>query len=78
MVSRNNSIQYPKVQGEGQLGYSLSFLTLKAHQYHSPLSLSKNIPFENAIENRYMGLFTAVQCEEMNLSRHLKIKDSQT
>ena len=64
-VSRINLIQCPNVQG--QLGYSLCFWTSIAHQYHSPLSLAAKIFFDNAIENRYMGLFTAVQSEDIKL-----------
>ena len=57
-VSRFNSIQYHKVQE--QLWNTLCFWTSIAHQYHTPLFLHK-ISFDNAIENRYMGIFRAVQ-----------------
>ena len=42
-------------------GFKVQFdSTSIAHQYHTPLFLQK-ISFDNAIKNRYMGIFTAAQ-----------------
>ena len=61
-------VQFDSIPQSSRAAWVCSLsLNINTHQYYSPLSLVTKISFDIAIENRYIGLLTDVQSEDIEL-----------